>query len=485
MQPDSAGAATGAGVLPLYLAEVARESLLTAASERTLAAELDAARAVWARRVAAIPGALERILADVERRLAGAGRVGELVDGVLAGDPEPVAGADAEARALTRLLALAQFADRAGRGAEAIRSREWLLRQFESLRWRDAATAPQVDPFLSSAAALREIDRSLRQLCRFIGGIASARIERTPPGGLTREWFAHAQRSGLIDGVRARNLMPQLDAFWRQVQCCLDPFGMGPEAMLELASELAAARTQVRRLGTRMVHANLRLVVFIARDYQRRGVALEDLIQEGNVGLLRAVDRFDHRRGHRFSTYATWWIRQAVARAVAEQGRTIRVPAALAGLVVRVRIATGRFLAAHGREPSFEELLVMELAPEERLRQALELVPEPLAFDAPVAAGSDAVLLDVTPGPTARQPEDRAMQGQIRRAAARVLEQLDRRTAAVLRMRFGIGTGREHTLAEVGAALGLSGERVRQIENGALERLRTELGDPRALLDPE
>lgn len=483
--PDSATRAIG--VLPRYLAEVAREGLLSAAQERALAAELDAARAAWARKVAAIPGALEHILGEVERRLAGGGRLSELVDGVCAeeGVADADAGAgDADARALTRLLALQQRARQAS-GADRIRAREGVLRQFSALRWRPAATRAVVTPFLTGAAELVDIDRSLRQLCRFAGGLGARRLDAVAPGGITRSQFSRWQRHGAIDGDLARGLATQLDRFWLRSDALSETLGLDARAACALGAGLDTGRARMRELSRQMVRANLRLVVFIARDYQRRGVALEDLIQEGNMGLLRAVDRFDHRRGHRFSTYATWWIRQAVVRAVAEQGRTIRLPLAMAALVARVRGVTGRFLTQHGREPTVEELLALDLAAPERVREALELVVEPLAFDAPVSADTDAVLLDFTPAPAPRQPEDQAIAGELRRAAVRALDHLDARSAMVLKMRFGIATGREHTLAEVGAALGVSGERVRQIERAALAELRTVIGDPSALFDPD
>ncbi len=484
--PDSATSATG--VLPRYLAEVARDRLLSATEERALAAELDAARAAWARRVAAIPGGLETILGEVERRLAGGGRLGEFVDGVCTGDAEDgLAHQDADGldeRALTRLLAWEQRA-RQARGADRIRAREGVLRQFEALRWRPAATRGVVLPFLAGVTELRDIDRSLRQLCRFGGGLGAQRLEAVAPGGITRSRFSQWQQAGLLDDELARGLTGQLDRFWLRSDALTETLGVDAEAACALGAELEASRGRMRRLSERMVRANLRLVIFIARDYQRRGVALEDLIQEGNLGLLRAVDRFDHRRGHRFSTYATWWIRQAVVRAVADQGRTIRLPLALAALVARVRGVTGRFLTQHGREPTLDELLAFELAAPERVREALEWVPEPLAFDAPVSGDGDAVLLDLTPGPALRQPEEQAMAGQLRRAAVRALDRLEPRAATVLRMRFGIDTGREHTLAEVGAALGVSGERVRQIERSALADLRTVIADPQALFDPD
>ena len=522
-------------MLGRYLADVAREALLTPAAEAELSAELAAARMAWARQVAVVPGALAGMLTAVEERLVRGRRLGDLVDGVhgeggdlsgvagfpgkdtsngaagsvlsasapcaeqersaapaasgqsraagrLRAMPEPDANDQSdpasdpdthdapEVRVLERLLALHQQQAQ-GAGVSA-GSREWLLRDFERIRWRPAATEPYVAPFLACVEEVREIDRSLRQLCRFAGGISTRQLDLVAPGGVTRRQLADWEQRGLIDCTVTLGLLERLQPLWRRLELLLQPYGLAAGSALVLARELASSRQRVLDLTERMVHANLRLVVFIARDYQRRGVTFEDLIQEGNLGLLRAVDRFDHRRGHRFSTYGSWWIRQAVARAVADQGRTIRVPHALAVLVNRIRRITVRFLAREGREPGLEELLAMDLAPASRVRLALDLVQEPLALDAPLASDSTTPLVEITPGPIWREPDDRLARLQIAETAEALLRDVDARSAEVLRLRYGVGTSREHTLAEVASMLGVSAERVRQIEAAALGRLR-------------
>jgi RNA polymerase sigma factor (sigma-70 family) len=447
-----------------YLAELGRTPLFTPDEERAAAEALAAARAREVRCALAVPDVAEVLRERLATRLAQDAAVGDLLDGLeapLADGGLPVA--------LARL--------RRDLAAPAAERREILA----GVRWRRSALDGALAPFRAAVAAHRARDRSARQLGRWLAGVPEGALAAVPPGGLD----AHRLERWVRDGVLARARLPGLRRELAALDAALPvlPGSLAAEEALALAAGLERAAGAVRARVDAFVRANLRLVVSVARGYAQRGVALEDLVQEGNVGLLRAVDRFDHRLGHRFSTYATWWIRQAVSRAVVAQGRTIRVPQALAELVGRLRAVSRQWLVVHGREPTERELLALGLAPPARVREALALVPEPLSLDAPIGDGeSGAELHGAVPGE--EDPAGRAEDALGARAARRALERLPVAEAAVLRLRFGIGVGREHTLGEAGAALGLAPARVRRLEREALERLRRSAPELRTLLDP-
>ncbi|VFP84222.1 RNA polymerase sigma factor RpoD [Candidatus Erwinia haradaeae] len=286
------------------------------------------------------------------------------------------------------------------------------------------------------------------------------------------DWFYTAITMNKRWSEKLKDVKHDVELSLQKLQKIEEETGLTIEQVKDINRRMSIGESQARRAKKEMVEANLRLVISIAKKYTNRGLQFLDLIQEGNIGLMKAVDKFEYRRGYKFSTYATWWIRQAITRSIADQARTIRIPVHMIETINKLNRISRQILQEIGREPTPEELSERMFIPEDKIRKVMKIAKEPISMETPVGDDEDSHLGDFIEDTTLELPLDSATSESLRSATHSVLEGLTAREAKVLRMRFGIDMNTDHTLEEVGKQFEVTRERIRQIEAKALRKLR-------------
>jgi RNA polymerase primary sigma factor len=313
---------------------------------------------------------------------------------------------------------------------------------------------------------LREQERTIMKLCVRTANMPRKTFVKSFPGNETNLKWATKHFAKETD-VQTQIIQAQ-----QQLKQLEEQLGLSIIELKEIRRNISIGEAKARRAKKEMVEANLRLVISIAKKYTNRGLQFLDLIQEGNIGLMKAVDKFEYRRGYKFSTYATWWIRQAITRSIADQARTIRIPVHMIETINKLNRISRQMLQEMGREPSPEELGQRMEMSEDKVRKVLKIAKEPISMETPIGDDEDSHLGDFIEDASVSSPVDSATKAGLQESTKSVLEGLTAREAKVLRMRFGIDMNTDHTLEEVGKQFDVTRERIRQIEAKALRKLR-------------
>ncbi len=357
---------------------------------------------------------------------------------------------------------------------EIKRLQKKLADEFMQIKFASKQVNRLVEHVRSLVEQAREQEKVIMDVC-----VARARMPRKTflkmfPGNETnKRWAKKAANCGEGNGHVIENNVEVILAAQDKLKQIEERVGGMPISELkEINRRMSIGEAKARRAKKEMVEANLRLVISIAKKYTNRGLQFLDLIQEGNIGLMKAVDKFEYRRGYKFSTYATWWIRQAITRSIADQARTIRIPVHMIETINKLNRISRQMLQEMGREPTPEELAVRMEMPEDKIRKVLKIAKEPISMETPIGDDEDSHLGDFVEDANTLAPPEAATGEGLKHATSEILETLTQREAKVLRMRFGIGMNTDHTLEEVGKQFDVTRERIRQIEAKALRKLR-------------
>jgi len=336
-------------------------------------------------------------------------------------------------------------------------------RQFEPLYTKARETLENV----------RKAERLVMDLCTRKAQMQRKTFIKEFPGNeINEEWLPDLIKAKTENADKLQAVLPDVIAGQQALAHIETEIGLSLASIKDINRRMSIGEARARRAKKEMVEANLRLVISIAKKYTNRGLQFLDLIQEGNIGLMKAVDKFEYRRGYKFSTYATWWIRQAITRSIADQARTIRIPVHMIETINKLNRVSRQMLQEMGREPTPEELGERMDMPEDKVRKVLKIAKEPISMETPIGDDEDSHLGDFIEDTTIVSPVESATMEGLMEATREVLAGLTAREAKVLRMRFGIDMNTDHTLEEVGKQFDVTRERIRQIEAKALRKLR-------------
>jgi RNA polymerase primary sigma factor len=499
----------------MYMREMGSVELLTREGEIEIAKRIEDGLKHMIQAISACPTTIADILDLADRVKREDMRIDELVDGLV--DPnakdEPVpevaaAAEDADADADEEEEEGEEGDDAAAISASLLQLKEDALERFakihrlhekmkvalvkfghrskEYVKVRDQIgdelmfirfTARIIEKLCDSVRAMveevRRHERHIQDLAVHKGGMPRPHFIKVFPGNETRlTWVKNELASGVPYAVQLARYEPNILEAQQKLLDIQKKIGIPLKDLKEINKQMSTGEAKARRAKREMTEANLRLVISIAKKYTNRGLQFLDLIQEGNIGLMKAVDKFEYRRGYKFSTYATWWIRQAITRSIADQARTIRIPVHMIETINKMNRISRQILQETGQEPDPATLAAKMEMPEDKIRKILKISKEPISMETPIGDDDDSHLGDFIEDTSTVAPSDAALYASLREVTKEVLDSLTPREAKVLRMRFGIEMNTDHTLEEVGKQFDVTRERIRQIEAKALRKLR-------------
>ncbi len=492
----------------MYMREMGSVDLLTREGEIEIAKRIEEGLRHMVQAISSCPLTIQQILdmaAQVEKDEL---RIDELIDGFVEVEAEASAEEEAEVENVTDDEEEDEDASAAVAAANLAQLKAEALAQFDYIRkaYKRAQTAHakyglgsaqhmkaqsevtellmairfsvrQVDGLCeqirSAVEEVRSHERKIMDFCVNRAGMPRAHFIKTFPGNETNlAWLDKeiGAKKGYCSTLA--RLQYEIKAHQEALIAMQDRVGLPIKNLKDINKQMSTGEAKARRAKREMIEANLRLVISIAKKYTNRGLQFLDLIQEGNIGLMKAVDKFEYRRGYKFSTYATWWIRQAITRSIADQARTIRIPVHMIETINKMNRISRQILQETGIEPDPATLAVKMEMPEDKIRKIMKIAKEPISMETPIGDDEDSHLGDFIEDSSTLSPDDSAIYANLRDATREVLDSLTSREAKVLRMRFGIEMNTDHTLEEVGKQFDVTRERIRQIEAKALRKLR-------------